>query len=89
MEKRKARSRYSSSCTWISSGRKSEKVIEACRGNWELKQFFVTVDAPVPGKREADERVKADESLSTPMSGAKAKNDAKGRCVGEDYGWLY
>jgi L-lactate dehydrogenase (cytochrome) len=51
-----------------------------------VKAIFVTVDAPVPGKREADERVKADESLSTPMSGAKAKNDAKGGALGRIMG---
>jgi L-lactate dehydrogenase (cytochrome) len=46
------------------------------------KAIFVTVDAPVPGKREADERIKADETTSTPMSGTKAKNDAKGGALG-------
>jgi L-lactate dehydrogenase (cytochrome) len=46
------------------------------------KAIFVTVDAPVAGKREADERVKADESLSAPMSGEKAKNDKKGGSLG-------
>jgi L-lactate dehydrogenase (cytochrome) len=47
-----------------------------------IKGIFVTVDAPVTGKREADERIKADESLMTPMSGAAAKNDAKGGSLG-------
>jgi L-lactate dehydrogenase (cytochrome) len=42
------------------------------------KAIFVTVDAPVAGKREADERIKADESLHAPLSGAIAKNDTKG-----------
>lgn len=51
-----------------------------------VKAIFLTVDAPVPGKREADERVKADETLSTPMSGAKAKNDAKGGSLGRIMG---
>lgn len=46
----------------------------------------MTVDAPVPGKREADERVRADESLSTPMSGASAKNDKKGGGLGRIMG---
>jgi L-lactate dehydrogenase (cytochrome) len=46
------------------------------------KAIFVTVDAPVAGKREADERVKADESMSAPMSGEKAKNDKKGGSLG-------
>lgn len=47
-----------------------------------VKAIFVTVDAPVAGKREADERVKADESTSAPMSGEKAKNDKKGGSLG-------
>ncbi|TVY39298.1 Cytochrome b2, mitochondrial [Lachnellula occidentalis] len=51
-----------------------------------VKAIFVTVDAPVPGKREADERVQADESMSTPMSGATAKNDAKGGSLGRIMG---
>lgn len=51
-----------------------------------VKAIIVTVDAPVAGKREADERIKSDESLTTPMSGAKAKNDAKGGALGRIMG---
>jgi L-lactate dehydrogenase (cytochrome) len=47
-----------------------------------VKAIFVTVDAPVAGKREADERIAADESLSAPMSSMTAKNDAKGGALG-------
>lgn len=64
---------------------KSEKLLKHV-AELGVKAIFVTVDAPVPGKREADERVKADESLSTPMSGAKAKNDAKGGALGRIMG---
>lgn len=64
---------------------KSEKLLRHVE-DLGVKAIFVTVDAPVPGKREADERVKADESLSTPMSGAKAKNDAKGGALGRIMG---
>jgi len=64
---------------------KSEKLLKDVE-RLGVKAIFVTVDAPVPGKREADERVKADESLSTPMSGAKAKNDAKGGALGRIMG---
>lgn len=46
----------------------------------------MTVDAPVPGKREADERVRADEGLSAPMTGAKAINDKKGGGLGRIMG---
>ena len=47
---------------------------------WKLgiRTLVLTVDAPIPGKREADERVKADESMGTPMSGQKAVNDKRG-----------
>lgn len=61
----------------------------------------MTVDAPTPGKREADERVRADETLNAPMSGATAVNDkiggGLGRIMGSyidnrlnwnDLGWL-
>lgn len=51
-----------------------------------IDTIFVTVDGPVQGKREADERVKADESLSTPMSGQKAKNDRRGGGIGRIMG---
>jgi len=51
-----------------------------------VKGIFLTVDAPVAGKREADERISADESLSTPMSGAIAKNDKKGGALGRIMG---
>ena len=51
-----------------------------------ITAVIVTVDAPVPGKREADERVRADEGLTTPMSGAKSKNDAKGGGLGRIMG---
>lgn len=38
-----------------------------------IRAIFVTVDAPVPGKREAGERERADETLHSPMSGVRAK----------------
>ncbi|QSZ35578.1 hypothetical protein DSL72_008448 [Monilinia vaccinii-corymbosi] len=64
---------------------KSEKLLKDVEA-LGVKAIFVTVDAPVPGKREADERVKADESISAPMSGAKAKNDEKGGALGRIMG---
>ena len=64
---------------------KSEKLLKHVE-NLGVKAIFVTVDAPVPGKREADERVKADETASAPMSGAKAKNDKKGGGIGRIMG---
>lgn len=63
--------------------------------------IFLTVDSHVAGKREADERVRADETLSLPMSGVTAVNDKTGgglaRMMGvfideglnwDDLGWL-
>lgn len=50
------------------------------------KGIFVTVDGPVQGKREADERVKADESVVAPMSGTTAKNDSKGSSIARTMG---
>ncbi|KFY12188.1 hypothetical protein V492_04037 [Pseudogymnoascus sp. VKM F-4246] len=50
------------------------------------KAVFVTVDGPVQGKREADERVKADTNLVSPMSGTRAKNDVKGSAISRSMG---
>jgi L-lactate dehydrogenase (cytochrome) len=60
---------------------KSEALLKRAEG-LGAKAIFVTVDAPVAGKREGDERVKADESMTTPMGGTKAKNDKKGGSLG-------
>ena len=51
-----------------------------------IKALFLTVDAPIPGKREADERIQSDENLNSPLSGARAKNDAKGGALGRIMG---
>jgi L-lactate dehydrogenase (cytochrome) len=47
---------------------------------------FLTVDAPVPGKREPDERISADASTNAPMTGAQATNDKKGGGLGRIMG---
>lgn len=47
-----------------------------------IKAIFVTVDAPIPGKREADERIAAAKNLSAAVSGAVATNDKKGGGLG-------
>lgn len=51
-----------------------------------FRAIMLTVDAPVIGKREADERVRADASLRTGMSNMSAKNDGKGGGVGRTTG---
>ncbi|OBT95295.1 hypothetical protein VE01_06607 [Pseudogymnoascus verrucosus] len=55
---------------------KSEELLRTAE-RLGAKAVFVTVDGPVQGKREADERVKADRELVSPMSGTRAKNDEK------------
>lgn len=47
---------------------------------------FLTIDAPIPGKREADERIQSDVTLASGMSGAGASNDAKGGALGRTMG---
>ncbi|ORY71835.1 FMN-dependent dehydrogenase-domain-containing protein [Pseudomassariella vexata] len=64
---------------------KSEKLLKHVKDRG-VKAIFLTVDAPITGKREADERIKADESVSTPMSGVQAKNDKKGGALGRIMG---
>lgn len=61
---------------------KSAELIRKCSANPNIKAIFVTVDAAWPGKREADERVKADESMSVPMSPSTVSNDKKGGGLG-------
>jgi L-lactate dehydrogenase (cytochrome) len=56
----------------------SEKLIAKIRSHANIKGIMVTTDAAAAGKREADERVKADESLQNPMMTTSAKNDNKG-----------
>lgn len=51
-----------------------------------VTSIFLTVDAPCAGKREADERVKADESTQSPMTGITAVNDKFGGSLGRIMG---
>ncbi|KAK1968427.1 FMN-dependent dehydrogenase [Colletotrichum sublineola] len=64
---------------------KSESLLRSAQAQG-VKALFLTVDAPIPGKREADERVRSDESLASPISGARAGNDAKGGALGRIMG---
>lgn len=61
--------------------RKSETLLKHVR-SLGIDTVMVTVDAPMPGKREADERVKMDEDITTPMSGMKGSNDDRGGGIG-------
>lgn len=62
------------------------KLLHSLPRGGAIAGLFLTVDAPVPGKREADERVAAPADLAAPMSGAKANNDAKGGGLGRIMG---
>ncbi|KAK7413476.1 hypothetical protein QQX98_007624 [Neonectria punicea] len=47
-----------------------------------IKAVFVTVDAPVPGKREADERTPQATVVRSAMSGGESAKDTKGSGLG-------
>ena len=63
----------------------TEKLLAKLESASNIKAIFVTVDAAAAGKREADERVSADESLQSGY-GDKAKNDKKGGGYGRIMG---
>ena len=56
----------------------SEALLHKILAHQNIHGIMVTTDAAAAGKREADERVKADESIQNPMMTAGAKNDSKG-----------
>ncbi|KAM0319915.1 hypothetical protein ACHAPQ_010152 [Fusarium lateritium] len=47
-----------------------------------VKAIFVTVDAPVPGKREADERAAQEQTIKSAISGGQSSKDKKGSGFG-------
>ncbi|KKY23884.1 putative mitochondrial cytochrome b2 [Phaeomoniella chlamydospora] len=61
---------------------KSEALLQQINSLPNVKAIFVTCDAAMAGKREGDERVKADESVGVAMTDSKAKNDKKGGSYG-------
>lgn len=68
----------------------SEKLLRRA-GELGIDALILTVDAPVPGKREADERISAQSAtvspaVSSPMTGASASNDSKGGALGRVMG---
>ncbi|KAK0728075.1 FMN-dependent dehydrogenase [Lasiosphaeria miniovina] len=65
---------------------KSERLLAAAAALGCVGGVFLTVDAPVMGKREADERVRADESVRAPMAGTRAGNDGGGGGLGRIMG---
>ncbi|KAH6668091.1 cytochrome b2 [Plectosphaerella plurivora] len=61
-----------------------QKTIEILRNARELgiKAIFVTVDAPVPGKREADEKAAQATTIRSAISGGESSKDKKGSGLG-------
>ncbi|KAL2068532.1 hypothetical protein VTL71DRAFT_14869 [Oculimacula yallundae] len=50
------------------------------------KAIFLTIDLPVVGKREADERIKNESNLKSGMSGTSSGSDAKGSGLARSVG---
>lgn len=57
---------------------KSEALLRDLHQHKNICAIMVTTDAAAAGKREADERVSADENLQNAMVETKAKNDKRG-----------
>ncbi|KAL1411242.1 hypothetical protein Q8F55_002193 [Vanrija albida] len=53
---------------------------------YDMKALFVTIDCPAPGKREADERSRAEVEVASGISGGKVAADRKGGGVGRTTG---
>ncbi|WWC60018.1 uncharacterized protein I303_102581 [Kwoniella dejecticola CBS 10117] len=64
---------------------KSEALIKKIN-DLGLKAIFVTVDAAAPGKREADERSRAEVEVASGISGGKISSDNKGGGIGRSVG---
>ncbi|CAG7921085.1 unnamed protein product [Penicillium olsonii] len=65
-------------CLYVNKDRTSSESILQRIWGLDVRTLFVTIDSPVPGKREADERVRAEQSISMPMTGTKSIQDGKG-----------
>lgn len=65
---------------YVNKDRKASEVLLKDAERNGIKGVWFTIDGPVQGKREGDERVKVEATvnLQAAMSGATATNDAKG-----------
>ncbi|KAM0524411.1 hypothetical protein ACHAPS_005066 [Verticillium nonalfalfae] len=69
-------------CLYINSERqKTIDILKSAR-SLGIKAIFVTVDAPVPGKREADERAAQAVTVRSAISGGESSKDKKGSGLG-------
>ncbi|KAM0323877.1 hypothetical protein ACHAQA_008458 [Verticillium albo-atrum] len=67
---------------YINSERqKTIEILKSAR-SLGIKAIFVTVDAPVPGKREADERAAQAVTIRSAISGGESSKDKKGSGLG-------
>jgi len=66
---------------YVNSDRSKTEILLRNAKSLGIRAIFVTVDAPVAGKREADERVAA-LAVTSAISGAQASNDRKGGGMG-------
>lgn len=57
---------------------KTNALLHRLQQHPNITTIMITVDAAAAGKREADERVKADETIVNPMQKTAPKNDKKG-----------
>lgn len=65
---------------------KTEALMKKIEATGQIKGYFVTVDAAAPGKREADERSRAEVEVASGISGGKIQSDAKGGGIGRSVG---
>ncbi len=65
---------------------RSATLLQKLHQHPNIRAIFVTADAAAAGKREADERLKADESLASPITGVAPRNDKKGGGYGRIMG---
>jgi len=66
---------------YVNSERDKTETLLCSARELGIRAVLVTVDAPIPGKREADERIAA-ENVRSVISGAVATNDKKGGGLG-------
>ncbi|KAF2019156.1 hypothetical protein BU24DRAFT_364576 [Aaosphaeria arxii CBS 175.79] len=73
---------------YVNKDRRASEALLKDAENAGARAIWVTIDGPVQGKREADERVKVESNTgaSAAMSGAVGKNDSKGGGLGRTMG---
>ncbi|KAJ9641664.1 hypothetical protein H2204_002726 [Knufia peltigerae] len=65
---------------------KTKELLRTVNNKPQIKALFVTVDLPVVSKREADERIKHEQFLSSGLSGSYSSSDNKGSGLARSVG---